>query len=114
MEVMSRNHAQEVRSLLHKNRVLTLEAEGLRETARRVQLQLKVNMYCTTLPSDPQATCRLPGMEQQSYFLNSKDIPDSVHYNLWQERGEPGFNLQYIYNLWQGKEWVLTCNLYGL
>ena len=58
MEVMNRNHAQEVRSLLHKNRVLTLEAEGLRETARRVQLQLKVNMHCT---SGPQAMCILPG-----------------------------------------------------
>ena len=40
---MSKNHAQEVRTLLHKNRVLTLEAEGLRETTKRVQSQLKVS-----------------------------------------------------------------------
>ena len=100
MEVMSRNHAQEVRTLLHKNRVLTLEAEGLRGTAKKVQSQLKVSTHCA-IYSGVLRPCVYLGIGLPSHSLNSKDIPDSVNCSLWQE----GEGLKSI---------SLTCDLYAL
>ena len=39
---MSKNHSQEVRSLMLKNKALSNEAEDLRNTSQRLHDQLKV------------------------------------------------------------------------
>ena len=43
MEVMGKNHSQEVRMLRQKNKLLSLETEGLRNASQRMQTHLKVN-----------------------------------------------------------------------
>lgn len=41
---MVKNHSQETRTLLQKNRALHQEAEGLRDTTQRVHTQLRVTI----------------------------------------------------------------------
>ena len=42
---MGKNHSQEVRSLMLKNKALSNEAEDLRHTSQRIHAQLKVGRY---------------------------------------------------------------------
>ncbi len=44
MEVLEKNHIQDFRSHIHRNKSLTKEIEELREHNERLQLKLKVNI----------------------------------------------------------------------
>ena len=43
IEAMNKNHSQEVRALMLKNKALSNEAENLRNASYRLQAQLKVS-----------------------------------------------------------------------
>lgn len=43
LTVMTRNHTQELKTLLHKNKALTQEVEALKDASQRILAQLKVS-----------------------------------------------------------------------
>ena len=56
---MSKNHSQEVRSLMLKNKALSNEAEDLRHTSQRIHAQLKVGRYVLMMLLLLYNTCML-------------------------------------------------------